>query len=704
MLLPLVFALALSPLALPAVADDVPVKGTLCFVANRKLADCVPVAGMTFSVKPSDIARAFVWTREDGVRAAAGVLAAKGEAIDLTAKEWREVSLRVLGDTSRGWPLDTTLRLTTPDRQEWSWLLPAKTAKAFTTLLVPDGRYRITAAAEHHLDTQRAFAVAGKPVAAGDIRLSPMPLVTGTVVTRPERADVPVANATLARPSGEILGTTDGKGAIRLELGLPVPDGLVIKSEGLASKSVALTRESADFPLGVIRLEPGNTLTVRVIRRGLEDRALSVELLREEERVYELTHADRGELAARAESVTFKNVAPGKHFVLISGSAPLEHLSKEITVDEHKPTDVELEIRPYMLDGLVRFGGEPLAGGTITFGPSRDHSWRSEQPLGTDGRFGGTMWQRGPQFGFVTNRELFGVPLFNMSPDLGNDDPAAWTVDIPKRYIQGTVVDEETKAPLPRAGMFMRARFTEKETVNSAVPIDADGHYRVLAARAGSYELGVSMEGYLRESRTVPVADADGSRTVDFPLSHGDSQAVELVWPSGAPIANAAILQGSLGRGLFMQSVRSDEAGHAVVRARAGTALTLYVLPVNGSIGVAHVTVGNGGAPARVVVPQPVGTLRITAVDGDGKPARAGWLLRWNGELIPYEVIMRRFANHLRYEGDDLLLPGLPAGTYDVWPLIAEMPEGAVPSVAPVPAVVTTGETMVRVVVPPRKK
>jgi hypothetical protein len=700
-LLPLLLALAFS-----AHADDAPpVKGTLCFMANRKLADCAPVTGTALTVTPSDVARPFVWTRDDGTRAAAGILAASAGTIDLAAKEWREVSWRVSGDPTRGWPLETTVHVGSADRTEWSWTLPAKTVKAFATLLLPDGRYRLGASAEHHQDTSRTITVAGKPVNAGEARLIPLPLITGSVVTRKERIDVPVVGASLTRPSGDVLGASDEKGQFRLELKPPPPDGLVIRQEGLASRSVILPRESVDIPLGVIRLEPGSTLTVNVVRHGLEARALTVDLLREEDRVYELTHADRRELAARATAVTFPNVAPGKHFVLISGSGPLERLSKEVTVDDKKPTDVELEIRPYMLDGMVHFGTDPLTEGTITFGPARDRSWRSEQAVGADGRFGGTMWQRGQQFGFVTNRQLFGAPLFTMSPELGVGDPSSWTIDIAKRYVEGDITDEETKATLPRATVFMRANLSEKENVNAAVPVDAAGHYRVLSAQAGSYEIGVSLEGYLRESKTVQVADGDCNHRLDFALSHGNGLALELVWPNGAPVANATILQGSLGRGLFKQTTRSDEAGHALVRGRAGEAETLYVLPPNGSIGVAHVTVeGSEGRPARFVVPQPLGTLRIVGVDADGKPSRAGWLLRWNGELIPYEVLMRRFANHLQYEGDDLVLPSLQGGLYDVWPLIADLPEGAVPAQAPVQAAVTTGETTVRVVVPPRKK
>ncbi len=685
------------------------VKGTLCFLSAGKLVNCAGTSELALPAEPAETARPFVWTSDDGSRVAAGTLAAKGDTIDLAAKEWRNAALRVAGDTAHGWPQDAAFRLTTPERKEWSWSLPARTIKRLTTLTLPPGRYALTVSAEHHRAAVRQFAVGETEarVSIGDITLAPLVVVNALVVTHREDREVPLGGATVtaslfAGPGPgdvKLLMTTGDDGRVHAEL--PPARGevvLLIAHPGLVTKAIAVSVEPGDKDYGRVLLLPGTQLKVHLVRPDLEERKLTVDLRRQDEK-YEKTELGTRTLGPHEDDLVFDDLAPAEHFVVVNGTQPLEHISKQVTIEEGKPGTLEIEIKPFTLDGLVRYGGEPLTDGKV--GLSAPAIWRAEVPLDGAGRFGGTMWQRGKFSAYVSNQALFGTPFFTDSHPHGDADPTAWTIDVPKRLISGRVLDEATKEPLPKARMMVRAVFNPSWlTFDGNVQIADDGTYRVLTLKPGDWSLLVTAQGYLPANPHFQVTDTDGSRNYDVLLSQGSSQALELTWPDGAPVAGADVMEGSLGRGLFQQMQRSNPSGHVAMRGRPGDTQTVYVSPREGSLAIIHVTYGReDGKPLHMTVPLPAGTLRVLAVDESGAPALTTCLLRWNGEVLLPDALMHHGSDRSLAKGEHLYVR-MPAGVYEVWPI--EYGQNVPPALQPARADLASGEASATVVVPPK--
>src|SRR5207244_4564031 len=145
--------------------------------------------------------------------------------------------------------------------------------------------------------TQRSFDLTAQPrIDAGDIRLLPLPLLTGTVVTTREGKDVPLAGADVSFSSATPwianphLATTDEKGAFRAELPENPAAAIVVSHAGLGSTTIRLDRRDADANLGTIRLLAGVRLTVKVARPSeLRTKPLPVTLYRRDPAVYDST-------------------------------------------------------------------------------------------------------------------------------------------------------------------------------------------------------------------------------------------------------------------------------------------------------------------------------------------------------------------------------------------------------------------------------
>ena len=211
----------------------------------------------------------------------------------------------------------------------------------------------------------------------------------------------------------------------------------------------------------------------------------------------------------------------------------------------------------------------------------------------------------------------------------------------------------------------------------------SSGEYEILAWQDGTYDLIVTPKDYLPKTETVVLADVDGSRRVDIGLERGTDVAIQLVWPSGQPVAGATILEGVARDGHNPERIHaSDGAGRLTLRVGRDESRLLYVIPREGSFAPVPVTASSSTSetPLRVEIPSPAGSLRLAVKDTEGN---AAWgfviLMRYNGEWIPFPVTGR-----LRHSGGPGTMEyvGMPAGAYELW---AVKPKAgfAVPSAPP---------------------
>jgi Carboxypeptidase regulatory-like domain len=630
-----------------AAADAPPVKGSLCF-GN----DCTSVSGTQLDVAPATTPRHFTWRADDGSRIVLGILDANAKSVDLAAKEWREVALRIAGEPRRAWPVDVRL-LVQHARDEWPLVLDAKMVNKLTTLALPPGRYTLRLEAEHYHDAGRPIDVAKTArLDLHEIRLRPLPLVTGRVVITGKDGDQPLSGATIADDLANPLGTSDGTGAFRVELTPRGTGAIVVAHPGYAPKTVKLDFTEGDKDAGVVRLTSGQPLTVHVIRpNDLALRKLTVSLYRVDTSWQPTKLASR-ELAPNEDEVRFDEVSPAMHVLVVNGDGPLEWLSQEVKVEEGKAATAEVTIAPFTLRGEVHFGDEPLAAGGIELSAT-PQVWRVVQDLDANGHFGGVMWQHGVVGGWVNGPQL-GTGVFRDSPELGAD-PSTWSIQIPKRLVHGRIYDAETKQPVPHISADMRA-----VRAMGMLPVDDDGSYRIVAIEPGTYEVFVNAEGYMKATATVTIAENDGSKELDVPLTRGAAQALELRWPDGTPVSAAHLCDTPIGNGICRFDYFSSRSGVATIRGVKGETRTLYVLPREGSLGVVRVAIGGDDAkPVAATIAPPAGTLRITF---KGPPATVA--VRWNGEPIPSDILISRFLN--AWNGHELVWDHVPAGAYEL--------------------------------------
>jgi hypothetical protein len=684
-----------------ALIADEPRKGTICFGS-----DCTPSTGSTFDVKPADTERRFVWTSNDASNIVLGTLAAKGSSIDLDSKDARNVTLSVRGEARRQWPLETRFEITESKDHLWRWSVPAKLTGKPMSIRVPRGSYTMRVGAEHHKVDRRSLKVDSKDVALNQITLAPLPAVSGRVVTMKKSDDkepqeTAVAGAQLARGNGKLLTSTNEQGAFRAELAEAVTDEpetkeIVIMSPGLGTRVFPLNIVSADTDLGVIMLSSGVKLTVRIDRsESVKSKTLSVQLTEPSKTQYQNTSIATRELKAGNDDLVFADLSAGTYYLTLNGDGVLEHLTTPIPI---KSEDVSEEIRlsPFVLQGSVHFGSEPVRGGTVVVVDTH-RAWTGDKTIDGEGRFGGPMWQREDIGGWVGSKETGNLPVDHPPKLIG--DPAAWDITFKRRLISGRVFDEETKEPIPQASLGMQLIATSS-SVSAPVHISDDGTYSIAATRDGTYDLSADAPDHVSATATIEIAEQDESKTADFPLSRGTEQVINFFWPGGEPVANATVMEGVLSDGFNAAwTGATDATGQLKFRIRRGETKTLFVVPAEGSFAPVHVIAADG-KPMRVVVPQPAASLVINFVDGEKKPVTAAAAMRWNGEWLPGSVVST--LNRQRIGNGSLRYPLLPAGSYEVWGFRGTRRPLNPPTRDPVRIGLSTGEQTVEITVPPQ--
>lgn len=674
--------------------------GRLCSGdAREPLTQCGNTSGALIAVMPSPRERAFVWTSADGGTLYAGTIAANAKMLLLDRSAFTPIDLTFRGDAARGWPLDVELTLGAR-AAAWQWTLPREVAARVRRLYVRPNRYTLTASAAHHRMLRRQLD-ATHPYAAGELRLLPQPLARGIVVDGDDR---PIADAIVALPDGRVCVHANEQGAFACELGEPTAEALVISKPGFGAKDVTLARDTADVDLGRIALEPAHRLTLDIVRD--EAKPARVTLFHDAPDRYSHAKVATQPIREREEEVTF-DAAAGKYLVVVEGEGATERLETPVEVSE---SDVrrKIEIEPYRLAGTVTFGNAPLARGTVDIGAPQ-HTWRVPLTV-VDGAFEATLWQHGSVTAFVLAPPAT-TPELVVSPELGAD-PSRWDIHLEKRTISGRVTDAATNAPLPNLELSVTTR-GEDSSGYFAVRTREDGTYEILAHTPGTYALRIDAPDYVAVQQEIAVAAGDRSRTVDFALERGAVVPIEVVSPSGAPIAHAMVLEGVQPDRVNPQYINTtDGRGRYELHGRGGETRLLYVVPPDGSFAVARVVVprkADASKPLQVVVPPPTSSLRVRTVDASGTPVSAPLLMRYEGEFVPGAML--RFVTKSFFgtsPAGEVIVPRLPAGAYEIWAtagprdeeqLIATNAAGR----APVRVGLSGGDESVQVTAPPRE-
>ncbi len=687
-------------------ADTAPLAGTLCFDGGR---ECVATSGTRIDVAKQDALRAYAWTSEDGRTVVVGELQPDMGHIDLAlpsspgkADPRRPaVRLSVRGDAGRGWPADVGFTLKQSKEKYWKWTLPAESTKGEVTVHLPAGEYRLWVEAERHRSASRQLR-ADENLALGQITLDPLPSISGRITRLDEERIVPVAGATIALPDGTIAVTANEQGAFRVELPQPIPEEIKVTSPGLGMRIVPLERLGSENDLGEIRLEAGVTLRLDLDRTGeARDETIRVDLQKKGTR-YEHSPVTSREVRPDQESIELADLSAGDYLVQFEGDHELERLVVPVEIGAVDVT-TRVEIHPWVLEGTVTIGDEPLREGTVRLTPyNLGPTWEATVPTDRDGRFRGTFWQTGRLNALVKVSDALGGLMYTESPELGSN-PSRWDIRFRKRTIHGRVLDAETGVGVGAAKLKLQTEGADGNRGYSSVQVAENGEYEIAAWQDGTYDLTVTSEEFLSKTTSVALTDADGSRNVDIALERGTGVTLAVVWTSGQPVADAQILEGVARDGHNAELFhKTDAAGRLPLRVAPGQTRVLYVLPREGSLAVTRVSAtGAGDRPLRVEVLPPTGTLQLELRDSDGNGADGFVMLRYNGEWIPYPVCGRMRGARIAKGKRELY--GLPAGAWEIWALaptnVPRTIPNRVPAHAPVRVGVASGVTKAEVTV-----
>ena len=668
-------------------AEEPVLRGRLCIEKQ-----CTDTTGRVFAVAPDERAQRFVWTSADASTVQLGVVPPKAEQVALDAGERSELTLTIAGDATRGWPYD--VQADVRGRAQWQWTLDAP--QKLRRLIVPRGsRYNVTLEAEHHRRFLRMVEARDEKAALGELALLPLPLVRGLVVDAEGKA---IAGALVSDPDGELCTLADPLGAFACELEESFRhQALVVSAAGHGERDVPLPRRiEKDVDAGRIELAAGYTVAVKIVRPAASSPA-TVSLMRRDRQTGESRKLKSHELKAAEESVRF-DAGTGEYALLVSGNGALEKLELPVAVRDADVSET-ITLAPYRVDGTVRIGDEPLAAGAVQL-RSREGSWHGALDV-RDGVFVGTLWQNDGLTAHVVNREM-GMVEWVETPRLGGD-PSHWDIRIASRFLTGRVFDASTKAAVAGATLALHLRMRNGGSLSSAaVKTAEDGTYRVLATRAGTYTLRASAPDYVPAEVEAVVADGDPGRRIDLPLERGSALTLEIVSQSGQPLPSARVVELVERNRTKSQDISSaDGAGRVVLRGRPGERRVLYVMSHQASFAVLRVSVPAGASPPlRVVLPDATGALRVQVTGGEF------FLVRYNGEFLP-GWILGYLAGGYEAGPDGIVLPRLPAGTYEVWGLADPFEEATLIASngtlrPPVRVGVSGGEAGVQVVAPPR--
>lgn len=639
------------------------------------LRDGVPCIGLGDRVTTADASCIERKESEDApylLRATGVTVAARlREGHRPSPESMREVTFSVTGEGKR-WPVPPTIELSDGKAATWQWAVAASQVRRKQVLRLLPGEYRLTFSAPGHQRLERSVKVTtGEPrLDLGTVVLAATRTISGSVID-PERR--PVSGCAVLA-DGVALGFTDARGRFDAELPLPAPRAVILSHPEFAPRVVPLASDG-DVPLGVVRLARGGSIACTIDRQLIGmDAKVAATLF---EYVDSQTFRQRGTASLDAEEtlISFTSLDPGEYGIRLEGASPGEQLVVPVTVSEGAVSDLLVTIAPWRLELKVLHGDEPLGDGTVRLrnsGLLGRRVWYPEIRLDAAGAATVDVWQRGLIYAEVRSPQLRSV--FSPDPFIPqmDDHQAEWAIVVPRQRVHGVVVDDATGEPVEGAHVIHDSDLIGGEVRRT----DRDGRFAFDALHDGSHSFRVDSSSHVPAAPiSADIVGPSGDRRLDFRLKKGKTIPLQVRDADGRALAGALVMDDCAavaGRRAF----RTDERGMLALPSTGGRH-NLCVVALHGSFALTEVAAPDDAqttpqAPVQITVPAPAVTMRIAAKTTSGLPvAQLGLLLVHNGRVVPLPVVhvlaeLQRRSSRTDDRGE-LLLPGMPAGHYDLF-------------------------------------
>ena len=598
----------------------------------------------------------FVRTSEDGSRTILG-RSASPEA------EVHCIHFTIAEEPVMQWPSPVTITIT--DREsaaKWSVGLESRNATRPHSVCVSAGSYELLIAAQHYGEQRRQVRLRDTDVRLGTISLARNPEITGAVR---DAAGAPLGGA-FVTDLRRLSAKTDSHGAFSIEVTDDWPSEIEIAYPGLTTRRLALPKTRASVSLPAVTLVKGSRLDLQV--ENAAD-AFDVDLTRETQHgkseVVRTAHGARG-----TTLVSFEDLEKGDYAAVIRGAGSLERFVAPVRVGETESVARTVRIDPIAVTIEVLRGGAPLPAAFVGI-RSEGNRWSSEMQADSSGKISTRAWQSG--------RYLFAVRAKESSPPvlllnaIESGDETSVVLDVPDRSVSGRVVDADNDSPLEKAEVQIVSVNDDDTGGTSTAFTGPDGKFVLDSIRDGSHTLVAEANGYAQSDPvSVRIDGTVPHREVTFRMNRGTLRRLRVVSLQNAPVAGALVI--AMANDVATELTGSDSTGAVAIHTRPGVAPTVYVLPAEGSLAIARLSLAASDKEETIVVRDGNASLELHANDASGKPlANLRFVMRFDGELIPPDVAdlleVRRGMVPATGRDGVARLDRLPAGLIEMWPV-----------------------------------
>jgi Carboxypeptidase regulatory-like domain len=551
----------------------------------------------------------------------------------------------------------------TPTTAKWIVTLSPAEFAAATAIMVPDGRYEIAVSAPHYrVSTAMLEAGIEKPAPA-TVVMRRIPAISGRVVNW---AGVPAFNASVELFPGKHVCTANVDGAFSCEAEGEWPSMIQIKYPGAGTKVVTVRANVRDLGLGDIRLQHAVTLRLH-INAPTSVRAVSASLFQEREGP-PVEVAARSVAVLGSEPTLLTGFEPGDYRLVVRGDRPLQQYAKLIRIGDSE-TDEKVVIRESQLTVNVISGGQREPGASVAL-KSIAGKWRGSLTVDDRGATTEPLWQTG-EFSFALRARNSVTPILGHGT-LDEEETLQWTLELPAARIEGRVLDEGGVG-ISEATVDLASDDGEMQT-SIHTTSDSNGRFVFDHVRHGAQTLTASADQFLPgEPVAFSLSTTEADHFAELRLRKGTSIRVSVVDRHGVPYPNAVLFESV--DNVLVNTLETGPSGDVDVKLPdGGGSILLIAVPISGSFAVRRIGAADREArTVRINVSDGTGAMEIKSETTDHVPIRdVHFLVRYDGETIPFEVLMRlaqRRVLEFQTRADGVgRVANLPPGVYELWP------------------------------------
>lgn len=661
--------------AATTVAEETPSRGQLCFGGECRVHSCGE------SVEAGETARTFIFSSSRHEHRL-GTLAAGTTVPSCEPDGSLEVQIRLL---DRGTET-VLLRVRSTEGAEWVLRLMGDEIKRSMTIGVARGTYEIVAEMPHFVTYRKTIEIAADRVAVV-AELRPFRTIDGVVVDRVTGAALGGAKV-VANTGEDAITGRDGHFALAVDPGR-WPAKLEVRASGFGSRVVVVPTARVNTSLDSIPLARG-VIVEATIHQTEPGQVVSVELLklrnqgRQPSGVIQTLTLPRSDAMSR--SVRFENVEPGQYVVLAKGARPSQHAGQRIEVQEWDVPAVNVQLTPFRLRLRTMKDGEPL-GDTRVILRQQEAFWQTDVAMDDAGEAAIDLWQGGRLTATVESRNS--VP-WRSQRTIAEAVDGDWLLDMPRLEVVGHVIDAESGAPIPNAGVALEMSSTERHYhLSVSANADDEGAFRFAPVFPGEHTIRVASSDYPVSDTIYTFGEEEESRSLTIVLHRTPMTRLSVVDARGLPVTGAKVFVFA-GAAATVASGRTDATGQTPVFIPEGATHNVLVVPRDGSLGAMRIQ--SGTRQVLMVLSEGSSRIVVRAESESHEPIpRISLDVRYNGFLLPIEVMQALTARgSMTFSDADgrMVLNHMPAGTYELWPVRGNTGR------APVRMIATPGENV----------